>query len=524
MKGPLFAFAAAAALSATSLVESAAVGPQPRGFGEPLRIPLYTHSKRNMKDPEQTRQFANSQMDYVRGKWGNSTVKSETLAKRQTIGLTSVGQDLFYFGQVSIGTPAQNFNIILDTGSSDFWVVDSACTSSQCTGVNQFDSSSSSSFQGSSDPFSIRYGSGAVQGVLATDTVSLAGYSVTSQTFAEVDTLAQNTLRAPASGIMGMGFQQLASSQATPLWQVLAEQGKFRDNLFSFQLTRNAETTQNTAVNPGGVFTMGELDSNQFNGTPNYVSLSGSEGYWTIPLQAFNINGQQSTLTSGNTAAIDTGTSLVIAPPNVATAIYQQIPNAQVYDPSGLFAIPCNSNVDLRLSFGGTEYAINSADMTNGVVDTSGQYCLGGVLGQSLGGGAPDFIVGDTFLKNVFSVFRYDPPAVGFAALKGTSSQTAATTSGAVGSVAPATATPSTSSPETAAPPIITTGNTASATGVTGGSGLPEPVAASSNTPSTPTLIPAGQDSSTSGAGSIYAPTPLLAAFSALFVGFLAVL
>lgn len=38
------------------------------------------------------------------------------------------------------------------------------------------------------------------------------------------------------------------------------------------------------------------------------------------------------------------------------------------------------------------------------------------------GDGAPDWIVGDTFLKNVMSVYRYSPASVGFAALSSTAS------------------------------------------------------------------------------------------------------
>ncbi|KAG5717259.1 hypothetical protein E4T56_gene19947, partial [Termitomyces sp. T112] len=43
--------------------------------------------------------------------------------------------------------------------------------------------------------------------------------------------------------------------------------------------------------------------------------------------------------------------------------------------------------------------------------------CLGAFFELNTGASAPSWIVGDTFLKNVYSVFRYDPPSVGFAEL-----------------------------------------------------------------------------------------------------------
>lgn len=110
---------------------------------------------------------------------------------------------------------------------------------------------------------------------------------------------------------------------------------------------------------------------------------------------------------------------------------------------------------------------MNAQDFSAGAV--SQEYCLGSIFATSLGSGqgVPQWIVGDAFLKvrlrsrliaasksakgeifadpsnssppflqpnqNVFSVYRYQPASVGFAALKGNSAQVASVTSGAVG-------------------------------------------------------------------------------------------
>ena len=64
--------------------------------------------------------------------------------------------------------------------------------------------------------------------------------------------------------------------------------------------------------------------------------------------------------------------------------------------------------------------------MNLGRVSTGAAICAGGIFdlnaGSSIGqgGGNPDWVVGGTFLKNVYSVFRSQPAAIGFAELSDT--------------------------------------------------------------------------------------------------------
>jgi len=88
-----------------------------------------------------------------------------------------------YFGSIAVGTPPVAYDVILDTGSADLFLVSSSCTSQTCTGVQTFDGSSSSTFNSTTTPFSITYGSGSASGVLGRDEVQMAGFQVSQQTF-----------------------------------------------------------------------------------------------------------------------------------------------------------------------------------------------------------------------------------------------------------------------------------------------------------------------------------------------------
>jgi len=75
------------------------------------------------------------------------------------------------------------------------------------------------------------------------------------------------------------------------------------------------------------------------------------------------------------------------------------------------------------MAFGGKSWPINSRDMNLGPVSSGSSICVGGIFdlnsGSDVGegGGNPTWVVGATFLKNVYSVFRSQPAAIGFAEL-----------------------------------------------------------------------------------------------------------
>jgi len=70
------------------------------------------------------------------------------------------------------------------------------------------------------------------------------------------------------------------------------------------------------------------------------------------------------------------------------------------------------------MNFGGQQsWGVSAADFE--LMSVDGTNCVGAFFDIDFGSGneGPSWIVGDTFLKNVYSVFRFDPPSVGFAQL-----------------------------------------------------------------------------------------------------------
>lgn len=107
-----------------------------------------------------------------------------------------------------------------------------------CSGIPTFDASGSSSFVNLSTAFQIVYGSGQAVGTLGQDVVQMAGFSVSNQVFATCDLVSSGLLSSPVSGLMGLAFQSIAASKATPFWQTLVSQGAWDEPVMAFYLSR----------------------------------------------------------------------------------------------------------------------------------------------------------------------------------------------------------------------------------------------------------------------------------------------
>jgi hypothetical protein len=86
--------------------------------------------------------------------------------------------------------------------------------------------------------FSIQYGSGEARGTLATETVQMAEFSASNRVLAVCDQVSARPLTSPVSGLLGLAWQSIAASGATPFAQTLASWTSWDSPVMAFQLTR----------------------------------------------------------------------------------------------------------------------------------------------------------------------------------------------------------------------------------------------------------------------------------------------
>ncbi|KAF7428327.1 hypothetical protein PC9H_007548 [Pleurotus ostreatus] len=315
------------------------------------------------------------------------------------------GLDLLYYGEMSFGTPAQELTVDIDTGSADLWV---PVNCPRCANT-QFEPERSSTYKNENKKFQINYGSGDASGTLASDTVSVGSVTVSKQAFGAVNRLSKEWNMYPNDGLIGLAFSSIASSQQPTFFENLIMQKAVAAPLFSVHLGRR---------NPSGSeVCFGCVDQSKTTGSITWIPVT-SRTYWTVAMSGFAV-GEKTTEVEDVVAAIDTGTTLIYLPNEVAMDLYDQIPGSQSledrYGPA-FYSYPCDSNVDVGVVFSGKVFYINSADFNLGRVEENSTECVGGILRMT--GGFPNnlAIIGDEFLKSWYSVYDYSGTArVGFA-------------------------------------------------------------------------------------------------------------
>ncbi|KAJ7635309.1 acid protease [Roridomyces roridus] len=331
-----------------------------------------------------------------------------SIKKRQEESLTDEEDDTEWAGSISVGTPDQKFLIDFDTGSSDLWFPNAECSSSTCSPKSKYDADSSSTSDSKSGSFSIQYGDGStVSGPVFTDTVTVAGITAKTQTFSAVTTLSSSFADDPIDGILGMAYPSISNLNVDPFFVNANKAGSTGANQFGFYLASS-----------GSELYLGGTQSDKYSGDIEFNKIDTSTGFWQTTGASVLVGGKS--VGDSFDAIIDSGTTLAYGPPDAVKALYDAIPGSSVYDQDqGLYSLPCDSPPEVSFKWGssGKEWAISSHNINLGTTSSGSSDCVGAIGGQDLGLGDGVWLLGDAFMKNVYTVFDFDQDAVGFAEL-----------------------------------------------------------------------------------------------------------
>ncbi|KAG2123281.1 Asp-domain-containing protein [Suillus clintonianus] len=313
-----------------------------------------------------------------------------------------------HYVEIELGTPPQMFKVILDTGSSDFWVTSSKYESDSCKPPSlihlKYNSSASSTYKANGARFSSGYETGSVKGIISQDDLRIENLAVSGQNFGEVTGGSRATIDTYTSfgGVLGLGYKTHSHKHVVPPFYNMVDGGL--KPVFSFRFGRSE-------VDAGEV-TFGGIDPLAYTGGIAYVPLS-STGNWEVKLQKVTFGDTILDFKSKRTgAAIDTGTSLIALPTKIAEKFNTKI-GATRRENSTLHFVDCtkiSSLPELTFYFNGKPYALKGSDY---VVVESQDRCISPFIGADIHAiGRSLWILGELFLRRYYTIFDFNPTGV----------------------------------------------------------------------------------------------------------------
>ncbi|KAI0704248.1 aspartic peptidase domain-containing protein [Cytidiella melzeri] len=330
-------------------------------------------------------------------------------------------RDLVYATNITLG--GQQFPIQLDTGSSDLWV--HTPLELQLTNTTDL-------------PVSLTFGIGQASGNIAFAEMEFGPHKVPSQAFLN----ATNATNFKAifsngiNGILGLAFDISSSvfdttvvaygpnttSGLTFMTNVFL-QNKTAPNMFTMLLGR----ANDTEGPQGGAFTISEYvegleqvsDEPKLFRTPAQIANVTTIPRWSVQMDSMTVNGQQFQFNQTSVAEADPGKQVVVLdsgftfsqiPKAAVDFIYSQIPGSYFNATSGLWVMDCSSTIPLSFEFGNKSIPVHPLDITSIANLGNNTVCVNSYRAINLPAGAAngfDFILGDSFLKNVYTSFDY---------------------------------------------------------------------------------------------------------------------
>lgn len=348
-----------------------------------------------------------------KSKANKALFQASTSSKFQSWSTLGVIHKTEYWGTISVGSPAQDFTVIFDTGSGNLILPGSECQSAPCTSHKQFKLKDSTTGVAvgkdnkslEEDPeqvkeSDIRFGTGEISGTFVKDKVCL-GQGDSVCTTANFITTTSETDEPFSScsfdGIMGLGFPDLSMGPGFNMMDDFVQTNTLPKNQFSVFLSDSGVSE----INFGG------YKQEQKSGDILWVPVS-LQSYWEINIDDIAFNNQPKGLCKDCKVAVDTGTSMLAGPSDVISSLVESLNLKQ--DCSNIGDMPL-----LGFQIGQTVLNMKPEDYID---QADGQCNLSLMELDVPPPKGPIFVFGDPFLRRFLTIYDKDGPNVGFAIAK----------------------------------------------------------------------------------------------------------
>lgn len=341
------------------------------------------------------------------------------LMRRRKGGHSRTAQSSEYYGRVSVGSPAQTFLVVFDTGSGNLLLPSAECNSDACTRHERFDASQSPTAlqvafadhpdtavaaDGTRDIVTITFGTGEMSGEYIRDKVCLGATPDTccqANFVAATEESDEPFSRVPFDGILGLSLPEMAEGPTFSIVDRLVAAGVLKKGVFGVFFGNEGEQSEIHF----GQYRKEALASEVF-----WAPVS-TPGYWQVEMKDVVLENKRLKLCGANKkcqVAVDTGTSLLAGPPDVVEMLSDKLNVAE--DCSNFHSLP-----NLGFAVGDRVMNLKPEDY----VAQNGGACTLGLMSLDIPPPrGPLFIFGDPFLRKYYTIYDQDKMRVGFAVAK----------------------------------------------------------------------------------------------------------
>ncbi|KAI8904780.1 aspartic peptidase domain-containing protein [Gorgonomyces haynaldii] len=321
-------------------------------------------------------------------------------------GVQAAAEVNFVFrGNVGVGTPPQQVNVVFDTGSTLSWAAVKNCAGCLTNGI---DVSKSSTFKVLGDKGTIRYiDNTQISGTLVQDTLSMGQIRAQNQPFLAATQAVNKKSR--EMGVIGLGIN--LEDEKDTFFKTLVQQKQVAP-VFSYFL----DSTEKQ-----GAFTFGGIDTNRYAGNLLWIPLQGvgdeeniQPNHWRVRMDAVTVNGK-SILMTVNSAIFDSGTSLALFPEQMARQINQA--SGLTQQANGQWAIQCNQKIPAQLPPISLSFKTGTITLApSDYLFFRGNLCVSAI--QSFGSVSNELdaiMIGNALLRSLYTVHDLDSLKIGIA-------------------------------------------------------------------------------------------------------------
>ncbi|KAI6170593.1 Peptidase A1 domain-containing protein [Aphelenchoides bicaudatus] len=312
-----------------------------------------------------------------------------------------------YATSISIGSPPQSFNVIIDTASTMSFVPHKNYKStgpveSVCENNEVYDDSKSSTSQKTGDNFDIK--GSPTKGKYFKDVFAFGNGSNNLLKLKKPTKFgAADSMVCEDRSVLALGFSPKNDKSSNVVEEAIS-QGLLKHPMSTVFLKRCPPAVSECA---GGVITLGKHDRKHCGAVIGTVKVDSQDPRLFFVDEASVGNYKHKKRVS---VMSSTGTSHLVLGPTFFDNIIRETGAVQIYPGSQLYKVPCSKNIEIKFKINGVKYAVPLRELS---VELANNECQIQIFRKT--DDSQNWVLGAPFIRSVCHIYDYQNRVIAFA-------------------------------------------------------------------------------------------------------------